>query len=103
MAENMRDTSELIDELLDYRRITSDSGMHSYGAAAGAHDDLVLALSVALWTAENKPAVRRRGAPLSEEMRERRDVQETSWVSQPCDQTSNGGVRSFERRCSCPY
>jgi hypothetical protein len=65
MAENMRDTSELIDELLDYRRITSDSGMHSYGAAAGAHDDLVLALSVALWTAENKPAVRRRGRTTS--------------------------------------
>lgn len=45
----------LVDELLAYRRTTSETGYDSYGAAAGSHDDLVLAVSLALWTAEHKP------------------------------------------------
>jgi hypothetical protein len=45
----------LIDELLNYRHTISDTGHDSYAAAAGSHDDLLLALSLALWTAEHKP------------------------------------------------
>jgi hypothetical protein len=58
IAENMRDTDALTDELLDYRRTTTDRGNDTYAAAAGSHDDLVLALSLALWAAENKPLPR---------------------------------------------
>ena len=50
----MRDTQKLIDELLDYRRSTTLRGNDTYAAASGKHDDLVLALSLALWTAENR-------------------------------------------------
>ena len=55
IAANMRDTETITDELLAYRRTTTDHGNETYAAAAGNHDDLVLALSLALWTAEHKP------------------------------------------------
>jgi Terminase RNaseH-like domain len=54
IAENMADTDALTDELLAYRRTTTDRGNDTYAAASGTHDDLVLALSLALWTAENR-------------------------------------------------
>jgi hypothetical protein len=54
ITENMRDTDALLDELLAYRRTISERGNDTYGAASGTHDDLVLALSLALWTAENR-------------------------------------------------
>lgn len=54
IAATMRDTQPLIDELLDYRRNTTPRGNDTYAAATGKHDDLVLALSLALWTAENR-------------------------------------------------
>jgi hypothetical protein len=55
IAENMRDTDELIEELLTYPRIISEHGTDTYTAPSGGHDDLVLALSLALWLAENRP------------------------------------------------
>jgi hypothetical protein len=59
IAENMMHTEALIDELLAYRRTISERGNDTYGAPSGSHDDLVLALSLALWTAENRrPAAR---------------------------------------------
>jgi hypothetical protein len=58
IAANMHDTDPLRDELLAYRRTTSERGYDSYAAAAGSHDDLVLALSLALWTAEHRPSTR---------------------------------------------
>jgi Terminase RNaseH-like domain len=54
IAESMRDTEALLDELLAYRRTTTERGMDTYSAASGRHDDLVLALSLALWLAENR-------------------------------------------------
>ena len=54
IAENMRDTGALIDELLAFRRTTTERGNDTYSAASGSHDDLVLALSLALWTAEHR-------------------------------------------------
>ena len=36
---------------------SADRGTDTYAAAAGSHDDLVLALSLALWTAEHRTAV----------------------------------------------
>jgi hypothetical protein len=54
IAANMRDTPTLSDELLAYRRTLNECGYYTYQAASGSHDDLVLALSLALWTAEHK-------------------------------------------------
>jgi hypothetical protein len=54
VAASMRDTETLRDELLAYRRSTTERGSYTYGAASGSHDDLVLALSIALWTAEHR-------------------------------------------------
>jgi len=55
VAANMRDTQALVDELLAYRRTLNEGGYATYQAASGSHDDFVLALSLALWTAEHKP------------------------------------------------
>jgi hypothetical protein len=60
IAASMRHTQNLVDELIDYRRTTTPRGNETYAAASGKHDDLVLALSLALWTAENRrPPARR--------------------------------------------
>jgi hypothetical protein len=56
IAGNMHDTEALTEELLAYRRTLTDRGTDTYAAAAGSHDDLVLALSLALWTAEHRRA-----------------------------------------------
>jgi len=56
IAPNLHDTQTLLDELLSYRVTTSDTGHDRYGPAnSDGHDDLLLALSLALWLAENKP------------------------------------------------
>lgn len=58
IAANMRETNTLREELLAYRR-NSEHGHDTFAAASGSHDDLVLALSLAPWTAENKDLVPR--------------------------------------------
>lgn len=54
IAKNMHHTDALLEELLAYRRIITESGTETYSAPSGGHDDLVLALSLALWLAENQ-------------------------------------------------
>jgi hypothetical protein len=50
------DTQALVDELLSFRVKLSDTGYDRYEPASSSdHDDLLLALSLALWTAERKP------------------------------------------------
>ncbi len=50
-------TTTLIDELHAFRVTISDNGHDSYSAwRERDHDDLVLALCLAAWTAENKSA-----------------------------------------------
>lgn len=51
----MRDTDALVDELLAYRRITSERGTETYAAPSGRHDDLLVALALAVWLTENRP------------------------------------------------
>jgi hypothetical protein len=49
----------LVDELLHYRVTVSAATAHeSFDARSGAHDDLVLAVALALWAAENVRSVR---------------------------------------------
>jgi hypothetical protein len=55
IAGGIPDSAALVEELLNYRVTISDAGHDSYGPwREQAHDDLVLALAVAAWTAENK-------------------------------------------------
>jgi len=41
-------------ELEDFRASVTDSGRWTFGARSGAHDDLVLALALALWRASRR-------------------------------------------------
>jgi hypothetical protein len=50
----MPETSTLIDELLSYHHDLTEHGNDTYNAGHGQHDDLVLALSLALWLAANR-------------------------------------------------
>jgi hypothetical protein len=47
----MPEVPTLINELLSYQVQISDAGHDSYNARSGAHDDLVLAVSLAAWGA----------------------------------------------------
>lgn len=47
--KDMPDAAALVSELQDFRADVTDSGYWKFGARAGKHDDLVLALAIALW------------------------------------------------------
>jgi terminase large subunit-like protein len=62
IAPGLADATTLIDELLAYRVTISEAGHDSYATHRERdHDDLVLALCLAAWTAENKAAPRPAG------------------------------------------
>jgi hypothetical protein len=54
IASDMPETRTLRDELLSFRRTTTEHGNDTYAAKTGQHDDLVIALSLALWLNENR-------------------------------------------------
>src|ERR1700739_931909 len=47
--KDLADVQTLVAELQDFRAEVTDSGYWRFGARAGKHDDLVLALAIALW------------------------------------------------------
>jgi Terminase RNaseH-like domain len=49
IQRSLPDVDALIEELQDFRAEVTDSGYWRFGARAGRHDDLVLALAIALW------------------------------------------------------
>jgi hypothetical protein len=49
IPRDMPEASALIDELLAFQASIMESGRWRYGARAGKHDDLVLALAIAAW------------------------------------------------------
>jgi hypothetical protein len=49
--KDLPDAAALVAELQDFRADVTDSGYWKFGARAGKHDDLVLALAIALWRA----------------------------------------------------
>jgi hypothetical protein len=55
IAPEMRETQNLTDELLSFRRASTEHDHETYNAEYGQHDDLVLALSLALWLDEERP------------------------------------------------
>jgi hypothetical protein len=51
ILRSLPDASVLMSELQDFRAEVSDTGAWRFGARSGKHDDLVLALAIALWRA----------------------------------------------------
>jgi hypothetical protein len=49
--KELPDAPVLVSELQDFKADVTDSGYWKFGARAGKHDDLVLALAIALWRA----------------------------------------------------
>ncbi len=57
VAQGLPEAATLVRELLDFRVKLSDAGHDSYGAwREGTHDDLVLAVALAVWRAEKAAA-----------------------------------------------
>jgi ribosomal protein L37AE/L43A len=50
-AKELRESATLESELKDFRRHVSEAGRYKYAAREGKHDDLVLAVAIALWRA----------------------------------------------------
>lgn len=57
IAAELTESPALKEELRDFGRKVSESGRVTYNARAGAHDDLILAICIALFMATNKPTV----------------------------------------------
>jgi Terminase RNaseH-like domain len=51
IQKNLPDAPALVAELQDFRGVVSDTGYWKFGARSGKHDDLVLAVAIALWRA----------------------------------------------------
>ncbi len=54
-AAELQDADAMAEELKDFRRKVSVAGRYSYDARMGKHDDLVLAVALALWVVTAKP------------------------------------------------
>src|SRR6266404_5178551 len=54
IADTITDGAALRDELRDFQRKVSEAGRMTFNARNGAHDDLVLAVAIALWIATNR-------------------------------------------------
>jgi hypothetical protein len=53
IAAALSEAGALQEELKDFQRKVSDAGRATYNARTGAHDDLVLAVAIAIWFATN--------------------------------------------------
>jgi hypothetical protein len=53
---DLPDVQVLVAELQDFQAQVTDSGYWRFGARAGKHDDLVLALAIALWHSVGRDA-----------------------------------------------
>jgi hypothetical protein len=55
IASALADAAAMAEELKDFRRKVSDAGRSSYAARSGSHDDLVLAVAIAIWWLNQPP------------------------------------------------
>jgi hypothetical protein len=55
-AKELREAPTLEGELKEFRRHVSEAGRYSFSARDGKHDDLVLAVAIALWRAVKRKA-----------------------------------------------
>ena len=58
IQKDLPETPALVAELQDFRATVTDSGRWTFGARAGAHDDLVLAVALACWRASRPQPIR---------------------------------------------
>ena len=56
IAADTQDAEALREELKDFRRLVSSAGRPSWNAREGKHDDLILAVAIALWISTNRPS-----------------------------------------------
>jgi hypothetical protein len=63
-AAELRESEVLRDELQDFRRHVTAAGRATYSARTGKHDDLVLAVAIALWWAVERRKHTMRVGPL---------------------------------------
>jgi hypothetical protein len=54
-AEKLLEADAMAEELKDFRRKVSTAGRYAYEARVGQHDDLFLAVSLALWAVVGRP------------------------------------------------
>ena len=54
IAAGLRAAAALVGELQAFRRQVTGAGRAAYGAETGAHDDLVVAVALAVWWAEQE-------------------------------------------------
>jgi hypothetical protein len=54
-AEELLEAGAMQEELKDFRRKVSAAGRYAYEARVGKHDDLVLAVAIALWAVVGRP------------------------------------------------
>jgi len=54
IQKSLPEAPALVSELQDFRAEVTDSGYWKFGARSGRHDDLVLALAIAVWRASQK-------------------------------------------------
>jgi hypothetical protein len=54
-AAELQEAGTMAEELKDFRRKVSAAGRYSFEARVGRHDDLVLAVALALWACVGKP------------------------------------------------
>lgn len=54
-AADLAEADAMAEELRDFRRSVSAAGRYSYDARVGKHDDLVLAVAIAVWVFVGKP------------------------------------------------
>jgi hypothetical protein len=59
IAAELTESPVLKEELRDFGRKVSESGRVTYNARSGAHDDLILAICIALFIATNRPTFHR--------------------------------------------
>lgn len=64
VAPELTESPVLKDELRDFGRKVSESGRVTYNARSGAHDDLILAICIALFMALNRPTTTRAPFPV---------------------------------------
>jgi hypothetical protein len=57
LQADLPETPVLVLEMRDFQATVTDTGRWRFGARSGAHDDLVLALALALWRAAKRPTL----------------------------------------------
>ncbi len=58
IASGLRYAAALVGELRAFRRQVTGAGRAAYGAETGAHDDLVVAVALAVWRGGTCPKLR---------------------------------------------